>query len=369
MRLRIAKPSRMNVAWAAAGFLAAAVITALVAPHLDSKRNYFEIIAVTGATPLALKEEVGRGLTLEVSGATERAYRFGSNALNAFASVCRRTLEISPTGEFEGSYRYTGIPVLHMLEGIVPLKAEGAAFDRPLDMIVAFISSDGDQRRFSYGELTMTDDRDPVMLAYARAEVLPAKLAAGEAYVWNKHRGPLRGLRLICPQEPDNSRYLDDVVKMVLETPTVDIVGLPAMSRDERCSAESITVIRNGVAAPLCLEAVDRTSTARWVRTGHGRGFKGISRADGYDLRSLLAHNFPDAGPDDFFLFVACDGYRSLFSAKEIFNTEAGRSMMLIEAIDGKPLTGGASVGPVRDYFVDRMVRGLTHIVLLDDIR
>jgi hypothetical protein len=362
------KPNRRNVVYAAAGFLAAAAIITVLSPHLWTKGDTLKIMAVTGATPPALKTDVGRGFHLEVGGETEKTYRFDRSALNAFATVHRRTLEVSPDGAFEGTYRYTGIPVLHILEGIVPEKAKDAPFDRPLDMVVAFISSDGERRFFSYGELTMTDDRDPVMLAYARTELLPAKNTPGETYELNKHRAPLAGLRLICHAEPDTRRYLENVVKILLYEPVVNVAGLPNNRRGERCISESITVVGNGRAGPVALDEVDGAAVEDWVRTGHGRGFKGISSATGYDLRSLLSRNFPRNDLEDrFFLFVACDGYRALFSGREIFATEAGRRMMLIEAIDGKPLRGGFSLGPVNDYFVDRMVRALTHIIMLEE--
>ncbi|MDY0109000.1 MAG: hypothetical protein RBT60_03625 [Candidatus Krumholzibacteria bacterium] len=362
------RPDRSHLAYAAAGFAFAAVITAVVWLPLSAKRDSLAIMAVTGATPLALKEGVSAGFSLEVSGATERVYRFGRAALDAFAAVYRRTLEVSPAGEFEGSYRYTGIPVLHILEGIVPRKAKDAPFDRPLDMVVTFVSAGGDRRHFSYGELTMTDDDQPVMLAYAQAEVLPAKETPNQVYRGNKRQGPLDGLRLVCPADPTTDRYLDDVVRIVLTEPVVDAPQLPTMQRDSRCVSESITVIRAGAATPLLFDEVERVSVSTWVRTGHGRGYKGISDAAGYNLRSLLRKNIPSAGAEHFFLFVACDGYRALFSSREIFGTEAGRRMMLIETIDGEPTPGGWTLGPVKDYFVDRMVRGLTHIVLVEDI-
>jgi hypothetical protein len=42
--------------------------------------------------------------------------------------------------------------------------------------------------------------------------------------------------------------------------------------------------------------------------------------------------------------------------------------MMLVNEVDGKPVRGGASLGPVKDYYVDRETWGLTHIIMLDNI-
>ncbi len=42
--------------------------------------------------------------------------------------------------------------------------------------------------------------------------------------------------------------------------------------------------------------------------------------------------------------------------------------MMLIDKIDGAAPKNGPMLGPVKDYFVDRDVWGLSHIVVLDGI-
>ena len=94
-------------------------------------------------------------------------------------------------------------------------------------------------------------------------------------------------------------------------------------------------------------------------------GFKGISTASGYNLVSFLEKNFPSNGEEYFYLFVACDGYRSLFSGTEIFRTAAGRETMIITEMDGEKPSGGLTLGPVLDYFVDGNVWGLSHVVQL----
>ena len=42
---------------------------------------------------------------------------------------------------------------------------------------------------------------------------------------------------------------------------------------------------------------------------------------------------------------------------------------MIVTEIDNKAPENGLMLGPVRDYFVDRDVWGLSHIVLLDPIQ
>jgi hypothetical protein len=350
-----------------------AVITAVIFSCLfyffSIRKNYAKIMAVTGATPLAFKVDVKSGLSLEVSGATEKVYKFNSSSLNAFASAYLRTKEVGADGKFQGTYRYTGIPVMNILEGIAPKKPEGATFDRPLDMVVTFISSDNKQSHFSYGEVTMTDDTNPVMLAYSRTELLPTKSKdPNEPYKWNIHKGDVKGLRLICPGDSDTSRYLDDVVKIVVREIDVDNSILPVMKKGEKCKSDSVKVVEGGKLTALTLSGVEMRSIKNRVRTGHGQGYKGIVSAQGYDLISLLKKNFQGSDHSDYFLFVACDGYRTLLSGREIFLTEAGKNMMIITEVDGKKQSAGMSLGSIKDYYVDRDTWGLSHIVRVNSV-
>ncbi|MBN1532654.1 MAG: hypothetical protein JXA20_08335 [Spirochaetes bacterium] len=348
--------------------LTALCAAALCLTACSGERDYAAVMAVTGATPIALREQVPAGTSLEVSGLTKQVYRFDDDSLSALAGTYVRTREVSPEGEFLGTYRYSGISLVHLLEGIAPKNEEGAAFDRPLDMAVTFVSGSGSRVDFGYGELTMVDDADAPVLAYSRTELRPNKLKKGQVYDKNRHHGPLKGLRLICPSEPDTGRYLDDVVKIVLRRPSLPAGDIPAMQRGAKCSSNALTGIRDGKGAPMSLQGVARVSIDGWVRTGHGRGYKGISSAQGYSLAGLLKRNFPGAGAGSYFLFVACDGYRVLFSGREIFETGRGKRMMLIDRMDGTTPPGGLMLGPVDDYFVDRDVWGLSHIMLLEKI-
>ena len=351
-----------------------AVIFSLLFYFFSIRKNYAQIMAVTGATPLAFKVDVKSGISLEVSGSTEKVYKFNSSSLNAFASTYLRTKEVDADGKFQGTYRYTGIPVINILEGIAPKKPEDAPFDRPLDLIVTFISSDNKQSHFSYGEITITDDTNPVMLAYSRTELVPTKSRDNEPYKWNIHKGDVKGLRLICPGDSDTSRYLDDVVKIVLREVDVDNSMLPVMQKGLKCKAglvkvvDSVKVIEGGKVEALTLSGVEKISINSRIRTGHGQGFKGISGVQGYDLRSLLKKNFPGSDSGDYFLFVACDGYRTLFSGREIFLTEAGKNMMLITEVDGKEQSAGMTLGPIKDYYVDRETWGMSHIVRIKSV-
>lgn len=209
----------------------------------------------------------------------------------------------------------------------------------------------------------MADDAYPVTLAFFREPVLPSKVP--ETYTGNKIKGNVTGLRLICPADADVERYLDDVKTITLRTPAVSFEDMPVQQKGIPCSSDSLVLCAEEECSPATLEGIEKETVRDWVRVGHGMGYEGISSASGYRLVSFLKMNFSDDRESSFYLFVACDGYRSLFSGAEIFRTAAGREIMIITEMDGESPSGGLTLGPVRDYFVDRDVWGLSHIVQL----
>jgi len=341
--------------------LAAAFILWDLATH----RHYID--AFSGATPVAVVKNIPENLSLKVDGKVKQEYLFSAPALRLLSKIRIRVPEMSPQGEILGAYIYYGIPVIHIMEGVAPLKDETDAFDRPLDMVVIFTSSSGKRSVFSYGELTMIDDCMPVTLAYYREPLMPTKNP--DTYTRNKYRETVKGLRLICPREPDTARYLDDVVTITLaEIKTPDHL-LPVMKKGDKCSSPTITCINENETSLAIYEDVEVIDYSDWLRIGHGRGIKGdgLNSVSGYSLRSLLKRNFPGCSPDDFFLFVGCDGYRALFSGREIYLTNAGKTYMLIKSMNGEELDDGKTVAAIDDFFVDRDVWGVSHIVRLEN--
>ncbi|MBN2123036.1 MAG: hypothetical protein JW821_01975, partial [Deltaproteobacteria bacterium] len=299
-----------------------------------------------------------------VKGMVKQTYHITGSALRALATARIRTKEISPDGQFLGAYVYTGIPLYHLLEGIAPKKPDEIAFDRPVDLRVTFTSLSGREASFSYGELIMTDDRNPVTLAFHRKPLMPSK--DPETYSKNLCPGNIEGLRLICPRDPDISRYLDEVVSITLGVYETPDPLLPPWREKWKCSSHSLTCVTGGKVWPASLEGLEQQEVRDWIRVGHGHGFMGISSARGYPFRSFLRKNFPGCGSRQDFIVVSCDGFRVLFSGPEIFLNEEGKSLLLLTEMDGKEAQGRITIAPMGDYFVDRDVWGITHIVMVD---
>lgn len=340
------------------------ILPALLISVACGKDERVDVDARSGATPLALARAAPSHLTLTVNGEVKQEYGFRSADLSALATTRIRTREITGDGEYLGAYAYTGIPVIHILEGVAPKKDDAAAFNRPLDMVVTFTTSSGKRSHFSYNEICMADDALPITLAFYREPVVPSK--EPETYTGNKLTDTIEGLRLICPADSDVERYLDDVTTITLHTPELSFPDLPVQQQGAECSTDSLVRCRGEGCDTATLEDLETATVHNWIRIGHGRGFKGTSVAAGYRLVSFLEKNFQENTKDSFYLFIACDGYRSLFSRAELFKTAAGGDSMIVTEMDGEPPHGGFMLGPVRDYFIDRDVWGLSHIVQLE---
>ena len=346
-------------------FLAVVIGTIVFFYVRRQNENYYDLLIVSGATPLAVEKKVPLNYLLTVKGLVKKEYRFSGSALNGFAATRIRTREFSPDGRYQGAYAYSGIPVFHILEGIAPEKPESSAFKQPQDMLVTFTAATGEKVCFGYNELLMVDDRHPVTLAYDREQLLPTNEKVRETYRLNLNSVPLSGLRLICPREPDTTRYLDNVVSITYSLLPVPEDLLPVRRKAINCESGAIICIQGRDTGTAVVKDLPVLRNDRWIRIGHGHGFDGVVTLEGYALRSFLEANFPGTTGSDFFLFVSCDGYRCLFSGREIFSTMDGRDMMIARALNGQPPKEGLMLVPAADFFHDRAMWGLSHIVLL----
>jgi hypothetical protein len=327
-------------------------------------KNYYDMInAVSGATPLAIAVDVPDNISLTVDGLVKKEYHFSASALSGFASTRIRTREFTADGTYLGAYSYAGIPVFNILEGIAPKKPTDAAFSQPQDIVVVFTAASGRQVTFSFNELIMADDSLPVTLAYHREQIVPTADEVRNSYQKNRYTQNLSGLRLIAPGEPDVSRYLDHVERITYTVFDIPDQLLPPRAKGRRCASDSIRCIDGTDVWPATFNGVGRNMKSRWAILGHGHGYEKTVAVEGFDVRSFLKVNFKGAGAGDYFLFVACDGYRCLFSGREIFSIDTGRSMMIADRIDGQKPASGFQLAPPADFFADRSLWALSHVI------
>lgn len=337
-----------------------ALVVYITFTHLGN--NPQNIIAVTGATPKAIVAPIPDNITLTVKGCTTKVYTFNNRELEALASSYLFTREISDEGTYLGAYRYHGIPIINILDGIKIKKPADAAFDGPHDIIVQFKSRKGKISKCSYGELVMSKNMFNYILAYKREPIQPAK--EGDSYTKNLYKKDIKGLKLVIACDIDTTRYLDDVIEINLLLPNYDDSLLPETKKGKSCLATRVVCISQGKPHTADFLHVQPQAVSNWIQVGHGRGYKGISNAKGFNLKYFLVKNFSPIPHDAWFLFVGCDGYRCVFSYQEIFEHDSGNKLLIATHINGKPAQGNYMLASTDDFFVDRCVWGLSHILL-----
>ena len=144
---------------------------------------------------------------------------------------------------------------------------------------------------------------------------------------------------------------------------------MPPRTKGKKCTGDSILCIENRESKAASFKDVAPAKKDRWVRIGHGHGFEDVAGASGYGLRSFLTTNFAGAGKADYFLFVACDGYRCLYSGREIFETDDGNEMIIATTINGREPPRGYRLSSAADFFADRSMWGLSHVVRIPDVK
>ena len=353
--------ARRPLLWIAA--VAGTAVAAFLTWDLITYGRFID--AFSGATPRALHHAAPDGLEIQVDGRVERPWRVTSRTLRLLAPLRVRTREVTPDGRVMGAYAHTGVPVMHILAGVDPSPLAQDPDDRPLDMLVVFTARSGKRSFFTYGELVMADDALPATLAWKREPVLPERGA--DTYRGNLLTGELNGLRLVCPRETDTARYLDDVVRMTLMVPDFPRDRLPPVRKHHACRSRGITCIDGDKITPGGFPDSPRRTWPYWFRIGHGMGIRSQDTvaAAGFVLSALLLHWFPECGPGDFFLVSGCDGYRVLLSGREVFADPRGDRFMLVDQIAGTPPADGIMLGVFGDFYIDRCVRGVSHVVRL----
>jgi hypothetical protein len=182
-----------------------------------------------------------------------------------------------------GNFIYLGIPAYNLLEGIAPAYPSWAyppGSDNPLDFLVTFESKRGQRVSFPWAELMMAGDDLQVTLAYSRVPLVPP--SEKEKPGFSPPGEMLTGFRLIAPREPDTTRYLDDVVRVVFSKVPTPEGSFPERRKGLKCESVSVSCVADGRVRDAVWDGLAPVTVRNWVRVGHGRGFLGQETIKGH---------------------------------------------------------------------------------------
>lgn len=336
-----------------------------------------------GAPPLPL-----------LSGAVARGGSIDPALLRELPPRRLLTHALNRDGSYAQAIEVEGIGLGALLDR-VEIKKVPDGFDRPLDTFVVVTGRQGELALFSWGELFATADGGPLLVERARF-LLPHHHEPFEkapfdvkAFLDGAARDALdltpcaschdgkeqraialpRGFLLVTPGDPFPGRFVAEVAEI-----RVAQVGIEAPPRDKDADKKSLPPLL--LVGPNGSGKLDGRTAAKVPRRsfsgaawGMGRGFKGEHRWEGLDLGDLMRSRIPKGvSPSDTWVLVtAADGYRSLYSGREVFSSKRDGGVLLVDREDGKPLREGLGkyrTLPAGDFFVDRSVRLVSEIRL-----
>lgn len=255
--------------------------------------------------------------------------------------------------EFKGAYFFSGYSLYDILKA-KPVKKVNADFSPEVDLYVVVENAKGEKAVFSWGEIYYARDNFRALIyKTARSVTAPKK---GKDW-------PLpETSRLVCAGDLYNTRFLSDPVKITVKSAAGAFPG----EKHAAAFAPEFTLTAGGksvVVKDLAKLAAKRGYLDAGY--GHGTGFKGIKRPDGYLLKDILAQAgvAQQDAKSALVVISAPDSYRAVFSLAEIINRGDNADFLVVDR--GQDEEGRFSLFAAPDFFVDRNVRSMAKVEVI----
>lgn len=319
-------------------------------------------------------------------------------ALAACARHVRLARWADQGGRYRASVEVSGVSLRDLLERAIVAKTEPDGFNRELDLMVVAEGKGGERAILSWGEIFLSEDRASFLVADRVRPLVPQHHSDLSGTGWDPavfldsgarekadlsacascHDGSSllrlelpRGLCLVAARDRSARRFIPELLRLEVRQ-----AGLSAKA--SRGKEDSLwvdcpdLVLPSGRRVPLSPARLTGLVHATWQgdAIGLGRGFQGTRSWEGVSLRDLLRRHLPvGCDPSAVAVLVSApDGYRSLFSGSEIFDSRMSKPLVLADRQDGRPLSrkdGRYRLAACGDFFVDRAVRSVAEIRIL----
>lgn len=281
---------------------------------------------------------------LTITGEVKYPLKLSTGDLARFQSVDIQLNEVSRDGTFHGVYLHRAVPLRTLLDMAGIIKQD-QPFEKQIDLAIRVTDASGKQVALSWGEIYYGNAAE-IAIAYAATPVKPMmtedrclKCHGPEIYRQSlkEYERPAKMPKLLIRSDFYTDRCLENVTR-------IEVIDLyPDLKVDRGAKLDSKKFLVTG-AVEKELTLTDMKGYPRmemWKKVvGVHMGYHGLHRYKGVSLAKVLEA----AGSGDELtkavIISAPDGYRALFSYGEIFQSFAGRRIMLAESDNGKSLAG-----------------------------
>ncbi len=331
---------------------------------------------------------------LTIKGAVKTGINLGFSDILKYKSSVKRVKTYDAQNRYSGSFEMEGVNLSDIISQDNIQKKVNDGFDRDLDMYIAVRGRSGKRALFSYGEIFLNNGVDSVILTRSARNIFPHKHEdlkpfGFDTQKWSDaresrsldfktcaacHNGKDQqviffpaGLCVYATGDTTPDRFIEDAYEIEI-CQIADRKIIAAANKDEMWSDSIVMDILGERSAEISLNSLSVFNRKGFTENtvGLGKGFHGKNYYEGVDMADVInAWCGAIDRTGGYFVISAADGYRSLFSAGEIFGRVNGANLFLIDRENNNELSKGS--GRFRafiksDFFIDRSIRSIKEI-------
>lgn len=325
-------------------------------------RKFFFLIAIIFSLNMSVAEG-SEPVSLSISGPVRQPLVLTMQDLNRFEQIEVQLNEVLSNGRFKGVFSYRGVPLRTLLD-MAFIKKKAHDFKKSTDLMILVRNKEGRQAVLSWGEVFYKNPAC-VTIGLSSRPVRPHK---GKNHIPASNHKWLKELdrevqlpRLVLSDDFYSDRCLEGIT-------SIEVVDLKTEIRKEKTSslfAPRFSIGSQGKVLSVISEMSGYSRVDITVNiVGEGKGYHGTHTFNGVPLKKIMKKALgTEADLDTVFLCSAPDGYRSLVSYGELFQTLSG-DRILISDRDDKPVKKGGLFNLILpdDLMADRWVYAVDKI-------
>ncbi|MEZ4600816.1 MAG: SAM-dependent methyltransferase [Syntrophotaleaceae bacterium] len=281
---------------------------------------------------------------LTITGEVKHPLNLTVEDLSRFQSMEIKLNEVARDGSFHGVYLHQAVPLRTLLD-MAEIKKQAQPFEKEIDLAIRVTDRSGRQVVLSWGEIYYSNATE-YSVAFAAT---PIKPMMAEARCAGCHGPEIYQKSLIQAERPaimpkllvKGDFYTDRCLEGITRIEVIDLYPDLKVDRSAKLHSDGF-VVTGAVKKELRLSSLKGFPSMDMMKkvVGVHMGYHGLHSYKGVSLVKVLEK----AGVGDeltkVVMISAPDGYRALFSFGELYQSFAGKRIMLAESDNGKPLEG-----------------------------
>lgn len=291
-----------------------------------------------------------------VDGEIAEAFDVNFDELPLHSVIVKETILSKDGDTFVGAFRYDGYALYDIINLAKLNKANKEAFAPIIDLYVEITNEKGEKVNVSWGEIYYPNNLQEIIIAKRVMRIIPSKTNE----LWTLPTS----CKMVFNSDLITERNISNPTKITIKSYPESfetVKGLKPLYSPQIAihneEGKEVEVLKKN---PSSLTEY----TFHTIFYGRGRGIHSTQPFTGVLLKDILAkHTERDqkALREGYFVIVAKDGYRGVYTYSELMNRNDQSEVLLV--CDEKVKDDGIfTIHPACDFFSDRAIKGITDI-------